>query len=510
MTALVVVSILQWHHNAYRADLSANPDEAAHFVTGLMARDYLLDFPWPRPMPFAEKFYDAYPMVAIGHWPPLFYLAQALWMSLLGGTVSAALMLMAVITAGTATLLVRGARWFVATPIAVTLGAVFLIAPIVQRYSRSVMAEMPLTLLALLAAVAYARYLSTTRARDAVWFGIAAAAAILTKPNGLALALLPPIAIVMRRHTGLVARWSFWIPAAIVAIVCGPWYALTISEAREGWSASYDPSWLLRNPVASNAVDAVSVAGLPIFVLACIGAWIALGRRRDRESGATQRNYAAAMAALAIATWIFVSVVVPVRGERHLLPMLPPMLVFAGITLQEIAGYRASRWRIAAAAVVAVTALTPLVQGAVSIRSKADVGSAAVVAAINADASLDNRSILVSSENYGEGVFIATLAARDRRPQHRVLRASRVLSTSNWDGSDYRAVYSTDDEIDVALRRMGVAAIVVDTHRATGPHNVHHRQLLDMLSRHPTHWRLLTTESPSPGFTVYRASHDGN
>src|SRR6478609_2194767 len=86
VAGFAIVCALQWQHRAYVADLSANPDEAAHFVTGLMARAYLLDFPWRAPMPFAQGFYDSYPKVAIGHWPPLFYLAQAVWMAPFGGS----------------------------------------------------------------------------------------------------------------------------------------------------------------------------------------------------------------------------------------------------------------------------------------------------------------------------------------------------------------------------------------------------------------------------------------
>ena len=55
LVSLAIVCAIQWHAKAYTADLSANPDEAAHFVTGLMARAYLLEFPWPAPMPFAPS-----------------------------------------------------------------------------------------------------------------------------------------------------------------------------------------------------------------------------------------------------------------------------------------------------------------------------------------------------------------------------------------------------------------------------------------------------------------------
>lgn len=499
---------LQWQGGAYAADLSANPDEAAHFVTGLMARDYLLHFPWPAPMRFAQSFYDSYPMVAIGHWPPLFYLAQALWMAPLGGSVTSVLLLMAVITAATAAVVVRAAQPLVGVAIAAALGVVFLITPLTQTYSRAVMAEMPLTLLVMLAALAYTRYLSTERAGDAVWFGLVASAAILTKPNGLALALLPPIAVLLARQTRLVTERSFWIPAAIVLPVCGPWYAFAFQLTREGWSASYDPVWLLQKPAASNALDTLALAGTAIFVLACIGAGLTLIGRDEGGSDRTRRCQAATMAALALSTWIFVSFVVPVRGDRHLLPVLPPILIFAGVAMRRIVGPATAPWRKALAAIVAIVALAPLVARAGRVPAKVDAGSAAVVAAIQSDRELDNAAILVSSEGYGEGIFIATLAEHDRRPEHRVLRAGKVLSTSNWSGTDYQLAYATEADVDAALRRLQVAAIVIDMRPASGVHTLHHRQLLGALARHPTRWQALAVAGATPGFTMFRALHD--
>jgi predicted regulator of Ras-like GTPase activity (Roadblock/LC7/MglB family) len=39
-----------------------------------------------------------------------------------------------------------------------------------------------------------------------------------------------------------------------------------------------------------------------------------------------------------------------------------------------------------------------------------------------------------------------------------------------------------------------------------GPHTAHHQQLLEMLSRYPTHWQAAPV--PERNFTLYRASHD--
>jgi hypothetical protein len=235
---------------------------------------------------------------------------------------------------------------------------------------------------------------------------------------------------------------------------------------------------------------------------------LALRDGDELAAGIRRRHYAASIAALALSTWIFVSVILPVRNERHLLPLLPALLLFAGVAIARIKGSGTNGWRTALAAVTAVIAIAPVVSGAARLPPKFDAGTAAVVRMIEADHDLDGGQILVSSELFGEGIFIATLAEHDHGNGHVVLRASKVLSSSTWSGSDYRLAFANADEMDAALRRLRVDAIVVDTRAAEGPHAAHHRQLLEMLSRYPTHWPAMPSPAASPRFTMFRASHD--
>src|SRR2546423_1423416 len=64
---------------AYRGEFGSEPDEAAHFVTGLCVHDYVAaGFPG-NPLGYAKKYYEHYPKVALGHWPPFFYVVQTAW-----------------------------------------------------------------------------------------------------------------------------------------------------------------------------------------------------------------------------------------------------------------------------------------------------------------------------------------------------------------------------------------------------------------------------------------------
>jgi hypothetical protein len=79
---LAIVIALQWASGAYQAEFGGYPDEPAHYVTSLMVHDYIVGLHWGSPLQFAVDFYRHYPKVALGHWPPFFYIVQALWMLL--------------------------------------------------------------------------------------------------------------------------------------------------------------------------------------------------------------------------------------------------------------------------------------------------------------------------------------------------------------------------------------------------------------------------------------------
>ncbi|MGZ4972189.1 MAG: hypothetical protein ACXWDN_05465, partial [Limisphaerales bacterium] len=97
-----VVVMMQSFTGAYRAEFGSEPDEAAHYVTGLMIRDYIAHgFPGS-PMHFAKDYYEHYPKVALGHWPPMFYLIQSAWTLIFSPSRVSIMLLMAVLTAGAA------------------------------------------------------------------------------------------------------------------------------------------------------------------------------------------------------------------------------------------------------------------------------------------------------------------------------------------------------------------------------------------------------------------------
>lgn len=115
----------------------------------------------------------------------------------------------------------------------VAAGALLTSIPVVQMLSRDVMSDVLLGITTFLALLSLGRFLDTEDTKYSCWFGIWASLAILTKGLALFLVLVPPIAVVLTRRYHLFIRFSFWLPALIVAVLCGPWYLLVPGAQHE-------------------------------------------------------------------------------------------------------------------------------------------------------------------------------------------------------------------------------------------------------------------------------------
>ena len=142
---LICVSIgtFQISRGAYRSSLAGHPDEAAHFVSGLCVLDYLRAGLGTNPIKFVESYYAHYPKVALGHWPPMFYIIQAAWYGLTGESVFQAILLAGIAAALTALTLYLRLKRLYGNFLALLATVMFLSLPLVRASEVTLMADMP-------------------------------------------------------------------------------------------------------------------------------------------------------------------------------------------------------------------------------------------------------------------------------------------------------------------------------------------------------------------------------
>jgi hypothetical protein len=472
-----MAAALQLAAGAYRDEFSGHPDEPAHYVTGLMVHDYAAaGFP-PHPFQFAADFYLHYPKMAIGHWPPFFYMLQAAWMMVFSTSHASVIALMAALAAAlalTVCVVVRNEYGWTAGLVA---AALLLALPLVQQFDGMVMTEIPVALLCLWATLFFGRYLETASWRDAAGFGIMASLAIMTKGSALALALVPPIALALSARWDLLKRSATWLPAAIVGLLCGPWYLLTLRMAENGWTSQFGPGFVLEAALF-NTGKMIMMTGPPLAALAVAGVC-----SKTRLGGRW-----AALAALIASVWVFQSLVPASIDERHLLTAAPALVIFIAAGIEWLAAHLPLHFPHKPAALAAAAGLLfAATSFAVPPGSDRALGP---IAALLTRPDLRDDVILVSSQFDGEGIVIAQVAEHERRPGHMILRGSKVLAESTWEGTHYRTLYKTPAEVMKFLDSVPVGVIVLDNTPGRKDHP-HHRQLQEAIRENPSRFRLL-------------------
>lgn len=464
----LIAALLQWQGGAYRAEFGSHPDEAAHYVTGLMVHDWIASGHLATPVTFAKDFYAHYPKVAFGIWPPLFHILGALWMLVFTPSKVSVLLLEALIGAALATTLYRALRWRYSIAISGLGGALFLLLPLERYATRAVMVDVLVALLAFVAMIFLVRYVDSGRSRDAVWFGIFAALCMGSKSNGVALVLLPIFVILLTGRFDLLRRRGLYYAAAIVLAIGAPWQLVVYELNRGSLGTHYHAAITAADRLGvARASFWLPVASLrwslaPFFLL---GATVYLART---IRGNRSNTLLAGAFGLLLSVAVF-HTVLGICEPRYLLMTMPGALIltFYGIEWVarqiEIPSISVST-RTTALAGLAGLAFLAL---AWNVPPKPYRGMDQTVRLLLNDPQLSHGDYLVVGDACGEGAFVAEMAMHDRRPAHHVYRGSKLLSSSTWYGDNYQFHYRNIADLRELLRRAPVRVVVLDTSHPT-------------------------------------------
>ncbi len=482
--------LLQVLARSFLNESGAHPDEAAHYVSGMMVRDYIAAMDLSSPIRFAENYYIHYPKIAIGHWPPLFYVLEGVWMLIFSVSRVSVLLMVGLIVALMASTVFQVMRREFGNLIAIISGLLVVAAPIVQLYSGMIMLEPLVAALSLWATLCFGRYIHTEKVVWSIGFGIFASLAIMTKGNGLALALIPGLAIVLCGRFNLIKRLSTWWPLAIVAVVCGPWYWVTLPMIQNGMRAASLSIGYTLEAIPFFAWELIQIGGIGISIVVVIGLYARLIRPAFDKSVS---GIWAAAGALLLGTWIFHCLSPAALNERYLVMSVPVLAMFFGAGCSELchSTYIArfpSQFR------------KPVVVGALalvfawetfSIPTKAWNGFGAVADELLSNTNFENSVMLISSDSRGEGMFVAEIAERDTRPSRIVLRGSKVLARSRWGGSEYELLYDSTETLMTYLDSVPVGIVIADRSMKPKPYLAHNGLLRETIKAYSGQWELL-------------------
>jgi len=437
-------------------------------------------------MNFAEQYYIHYPQVAIGHWPPFFYLCAGIWGLILGVGHASYLMFMALIVAVLAALL----RVVLSHELGVwwsgLAGLLLLLLPPIRETSELMMLDTMVALMSLLAGCALVYLFSNPTLISAILFGLFTSCAILTKGTGMALVMAPLVMIVLTRNVNIIRTKVFWLPALIVAAVAGPWTILFMSSAKQGWE--YHVGWKYTLAAIKGfcflLVDAI---GPVLFIAAAYGIWVGIFRRRTIVWSM--------LFALLISTYMFIIIVPSSIGQRYLTAAFPPLVGFAMAGIASVAkSLQKAKWsNIAQIGVVGM-----IVAGGVMVMRKprpiAPTGFNMVAEyVIDKYSNYPKVAILVCSDGIGEGAMISGLAAREPKPgSYFVLRGSKQLARSLWSGQNYHVTFSDEESVKKYLESLPVTIIITDQNVGAKPLK-HVEQVESVMTSGKSMWHLDST-----------------
>jgi hypothetical protein len=458
---------------AYATDRGLNADEAAHFVNSLLILDYLREAAFSNPLSYAVAYYAHWPRVSIGHWPPGFYVVQAAAFALAGRSGAVAVALQAVVAGlacgGAAAVVQRRLGWVAG----LATGLAVLASPTLLFLLGAIMLDTALAVWVLGAALCWAMFARRPSLGAALLFAACALGAALTKGNGLALALLPPLHAVLTGDARPLRDARAWLAAALVGVAAVPWYLLTYRMAADGFNYAWGWDYTSRALPAYAAASLPSLGAIGLAGLAA-GVWRA-GRRTSDDA---PDHTLAALASAVLALLLFQFVVPADLTPRYLVALVPCAMAVAAIGLAELVGRLAALRPAHRVPLAAVTAALLLCNAAITLRPPhvQPFGMPAMARAVLRDRDA-NPFVLAAGSTRAEGALIAAFAELDPARGHTVLRATQLLAAGNLMGTQYQTRFTDAAAAGRWLVGSGIGWLVLDT-SAEAAAMAHNRQLL--------------------------------
>ncbi len=462
---LTVILAIQWSVGAFRGEQGIYSDDAAHFMNGLLLRDYIAEGLGENPVSFAEEYYESYPKIAPGMWPPLFHVGLGLFLLPQWPPHTAALVLLAGIVAWGAWRLYRIVCLFASRTTGFLIGLLFLSTPVVVALATSVMLDSVVAVFALEATYWLAVFMRSEQRKHAALFGLFTALCCLTKGNGISLVFAPFAAIVLTGRFDLLRRAGLYVAAAIVVVLAVP--PLIITYRLDAAIGDFGPVTveIALARLAYYSTHLWRQLGPSATVLAAIGVVSTIIRgRRWREDAPFP--IAAGLAALVAGSFIFHTLNPHlVASPRYMTLTVAPLYGLAAVGLlaagRFIAGSRRQSIHASLLGVMVVT--TFFARPPLAVRKPFGYGD--IVNHIQNRESIAGKRILIVSDEAGEGALVTDVATRRLSPRPAIVRGSKLLGTDNWNGHDFTMRFSSAQEIIQELEDLHVKYIVIDSSR---------------------------------------------
>ena len=420
-------------------------DPPAHFVSGVLFYDYVRGKAPASPFAFAQCFYVHYPKVALGQWPPVFYLFECAWFLLFGGTIASARCLCAALAAGLAATVGWhcGLTWRRVGGIC--SAAILLVVPPVQTLAWTVMSDLLLALFVYMALWRFAEWFARGAARDIWWCVLWSSLAILTKGTAF---LLPAVFVAAPMFSGRTDKYrtpAFWASVLLPLLISAPYFAY-MEVLNLGYPINLP--WQIHNLklTFSSPSRLIPILGT-ITVVGCT-----VSRLRRLQISTRKGSLCLSMALWVAAQAGFLLVLPHFTDEwqRFLVPAMPP-------AISLVVGILSTLKR---GDVLQITTTAIIFTASLSTPNPVVLGYTPVIDSIPHRA--EGPVVWMQSDADGEGAVIARRLESDSTRSTIIVRGAKMLSDSTWSGYDYRMRYQDPAQVRTLLDEIQPDYIVFD------------------------------------------------
>lgn len=497
------VAFIHYRMNAAQSGFGGHGDEPSHFLSGVLIHDYLASGFHQRPMEFARRFYTHIPFMAIGHWPPLFYLLEGVWMLAFGVSRSSGLLLMWLLTLVAGLLVFRFVAPRNGSVMGLAAALAFLSIPSVQWNACLVMTDIAVGAVCLGASLSFAGYIESPGWRRALLAGAMAGTAVLTKYSALFLPVPLAVILLAESRRKLLGTWQTWLIPALSAAMVAPWAWFTRAFADKGYDA-YAPAhrweglWRLLELISAAKKD----LGVPCLSLACV--CLAAAAWNWRRLDVAQRL----LLLHGCAVLVFVAFSPVLMETRYLIPAYIAFAAVLPAGVGILTGWfgKGQRW-VAPAFALLVLFLFCRVPGRLPHLPTSSTREIAMRVVQQREAG--NSPVLVATAF--EGALIADFAVlEERRPSRMYMRPTKLLAQQTWLGNHYVLKAGSPAAAEKILEQCGVGFVILSRQPWQGA-APHEKVLRELMTQDSMDWRPLqhVQEPTGTDFDVFQSRLPG-
>lgn len=425
------------------------PDASAHYASGMMVLDYFSSNFGSNIFDHIAEFHEHYPFVAVGLWPPLFHLFEAMWMGVFSNKYFSLLALDAFVAGFAGYVTMTFASRLIPISAAVVTGILLPLFPMFLTSSDVLRIDLFTGIFIFLASMSFVDFLDQPIIKRALLVILMSVAALMSKGTAMALVFIFPLTVLLRRDFWVLQNKLLWLIAGATGLIAGPWYILTSTSSSQGfrYEVGIEYSASAVQYFFAKIYQNIGLFGVVLAIVACAFLW----RSADRKV----RAYASGMIACVTGALIF-QIIIPVAlQDRYIAAIYMPLAILVGM---GAIGLFPNNLKMCVSLIAVYAAIT----GYQSSSLFPNNAQAPVQYWLSHTDITKPKAILLLASPEVEGL-IATDILMNLPSKYRenitILRGVKLLGGGGYNNHDYEPKYQESSDALEAIRKTGISLI---------------------------------------------------